>query len=169
MPKAVYIRRVFWDLKRYRISTAGSFPDRETMAVSSCSTSRQVDDQVSDRLLIFAPPDPSIPSMLSKFVDVEYSSKICKQAYPPREFSQLPPMPNVEDVNRLGGFNIAHDRVAIIDGEVDPWRFDCLHSFVSPTEFRKDTPSRPFKLIPSHFSPDAVITLAWNGKSVVRV
>jgi hypothetical protein len=26
-------------------------------------------------------------------------------------------MPNVEDVNKLGGFNIAHDRLAIIDGE----------------------------------------------------
>jgi hypothetical protein len=95
------------------------------------------------------PPDPSIPSMLSKFVDVEYSSKICKQAYPPGEFFQVPPLPNIEDVNKLGGFNIAHDRLAIIDGEVDPWRFDCAHSFISPTEFRADTPLRPFKLIPN--------------------
>ncbi|KAJ7862591.1 peptidase S28 [Mycena olivaceomarginata] len=95
------------------------------------------------------PPDPSIPSMISKFVDVEYSSKICKQAYPPGEFFQVPPMPNVEDVNKLGGFNIAHDRLAIIDGEVDPWRFDCPHSFVSPTKVREDTPLRPFKLIPN--------------------
>jgi hypothetical protein len=63
------------------------------------------------------PPDHSIPSMLSKFVDVDYSSKICKQAYPPGDFFQVPPMPNIEDVNKLGGFNIAHDRLAIIDGE----------------------------------------------------
>jgi hypothetical protein len=34
---------------------------------------------------------------------------------------------------------------------VDPWRFDCPHSFISPAEFRKDTPLRPFKLIPSAF------------------
>ncbi|KAJ6543735.1 hypothetical protein DFH09DRAFT_928332 [Mycena vulgaris] len=59
--------------------------------------------------------------MLSKFVDVEYSSKICKQAYPPGEFFPVPLMLNIEDVNKLGG----------------------------PTEFRKDTPLRPFKLIPN--------------------
>ncbi|KAK7040414.1 putative serine protease EDA2, partial [Favolaschia claudopus] len=95
------------------------------------------------------PPDASIPSMVSKFVDVAYSSKICKQAYPPGEFFVVPPMPRVEEVNRLGGFNIAHDRLAIIDGEVDPWRFDCPHSFVSPTKVREDTPLRPYKLIPN--------------------
>ncbi|KAJ6517658.1 hypothetical protein DFH09DRAFT_1098865 [Mycena vulgaris] len=65
------------------------------------------------------PPDPSIPSMLSKFIDVEYSSKISKQAYPPGEFFPVPLMPNIEDVNKLGGFNITHDRLAIIDGEFD--------------------------------------------------
>lgn len=51
MPQDCYIRRgqdhetalilsdffllVFWDLERYRLSTDGSFPDMETMAVSS--------------------------------------------------------------------------------------------------------------------------------------
>lgn len=72
--------------------------------------------------------------MLSKFVDVEYSSKICKQAYPPGEFFQVPPLPNVEDVNKLGGFNIAHDRLAIIDGESKSFILGfsaCVHRFSS--------------------------------------
>lgn len=94
------------------------------------------------------PPDPKIPSVISKFIDLAYSSKICKQAYPPGEHFQVPPLPDIEDVNKRGGFNIAYDRLAIIDGEVDPWRFDCPHSFISPSQHRKDTITRPFKLIP---------------------
>jgi hypothetical protein len=43
-------------------------------------------------------------------------------------------MPNVEDVNRLGGFKIAHDRLAIIDGEGKsfiPEFSACVHRFSS--------------------------------------
>ncbi|KAJ7636358.1 peptidase S28 [Roridomyces roridus] len=94
------------------------------------------------------PPNSSIPSIVSQFVDVPYSSKICQQAYPPGQFFQVPALPNIEDVNQIGGFSIAHDRLAIIDGQVDPWGFDCAHSFISPNASRPDTALRPFKLIP---------------------
>lgn len=41
---------------------------------------------------------------------------IC-QAYPPGKYFKVPSMPNVTAVNVLGDFDIAADRLAIIDGE----------------------------------------------------
>lgn len=84
-------------------------------------------------------------------------------------------MPNITAVNALGDFEIAADRLAIIDGEgpwpavarvwfelltllfvvfawgcvVDPWRPDTPHSEYA--EEREDTLLRPFKIIPSAF------------------
>jgi len=55
-------------------------------------------------------------------------------------------MPNVTGVNALGDFDIAADRLAIIDGEVDPWRPDTPHSKYASD--REDTILRPFKIIP---------------------
>ena len=49
------------------------------------------------------------------------------QSYPPGKHFAIPAWPNVEDVNRLGGYNIAYDRLAIIDGE--GMRYDiCLNT-----------------------------------------
>jgi hypothetical protein len=111
------------------------------------------------------PPDPTYPRIISRLVTLPYLSKICKQAYLPGEFFQVPPLPNVTSVNVLGGFNIAADRLAIIDGEgkvashlhslfhsdripyvVDPWRPDTPHS--DDAKPRPDTTLRPFKLLP---------------------
>jgi len=91
------------------------------------------------------PPDPKQPRILSRLITLPYESKTCKQAYLPGEFFQVPPLPNVTAVNALGDFDIAADRLAIIDGEVDPWRPDTPHS--DDARPRPDTSLRPFKLI----------------------
>jgi len=53
----------------------------------------------------------------------------------------------VSIVNDLGDFEIAANRLAFIDGEVDPWRPATPHSqYAAP---RNDTLERPFKLIPN--------------------
>lgn len=67
-------------------------------------------------------PPTEGPSIVSKFMDVEYSLKHCRAAYPPGEHFKLPELPDVAEVNRRGDFAIAMDRLAIIDGEWDPWR-----------------------------------------------
>ncbi|KAF9031430.1 peptidase S28 [Panaeolus papilionaceus] len=92
-------------------------------------------------------PPPNVPRIISKLSTLEYQSKICKQAYPPGKHFRVPPQPDVEVVNRLGGFDIAADRLAIIDGEDDPWRPNTPHS--DDAKPRKDTTLRPFKLIPN--------------------
>ncbi|KAF8628691.1 hypothetical protein AX15_003751 [Amanita polypyramis BW_CC] len=87
------------------------------------------------------------PRIVSKLLTLEYESKICRQAYPPGEHFQVPNLPNVTAVNVLGDFYIAADRLAFIDGEVDPWLPNTPHSEYA--QDREDTILRPFKLIPN--------------------
>ncbi|KAF8349505.1 peptidase S28 [Amanita rubescens] len=94
-----------------------------------------------------APPDPNHPRIVSRFLTIDYAAKICKQAFLPGKYFTVPPQPNVTDVNRHGGYAIAADRLAIIDGQVDPWRPCTAHADVAPP--RPDTVIRPFKLIPN--------------------
>ncbi|KAF4617719.1 hypothetical protein D9613_006175 [Agrocybe pediades] len=94
-----------------------------------------------------APPDQKLPRIVSRLLTLGYESKICKQAFPPGDHFTVPSLPNVTAVNALGDFWIAADRLAIIDGEVDPWRPDTPHSSDAPD--REDTILQPFKLIPN--------------------
>ncbi|KAM5542175.1 hypothetical protein V8D89_004048 [Ganoderma adspersum] len=92
------------------------------------------------------PPDASTPRLVSNLLTKEYAELTCTLSYPPGQHFSIPQWPNVTDVNKLGGFNIAADRLAIIDGQADPWRGDTPHSPDAPN--RTDTTLRPFKLIP---------------------
>ncbi|KAI0365716.1 peptidase S28 [Pilatotrama ljubarskyi] len=92
-------------------------------------------------------PPPGHPRIVSRRLTLEYESKICKQAYPPGKHFVVPPLPNVTAVNVLGDYDIEADRLAIIDGEVDPWRPVTPHSEYARD--RVDTILRPFKLIPN--------------------
>ncbi|KAH9480734.1 putative extracellular serine carboxypeptidase [Psilocybe cubensis] len=94
-----------------------------------------------------APADQNTPRIVSKLLTLGYESKICKQAFPPGKHFSVPSMPNITAVNALGDFWIEADRLAIIDGEVDPWRPVTPHSDDAPK--RNDTILRPFKLIPN--------------------
>ncbi|KAI0041435.1 peptidase S28 [Auriscalpium vulgare] len=97
--------------------------------------------------LTTAPPNRHHPTIISRLLDVDYAHKICTQAFPPGKFFTVPQLPNVTAVNALGDFDIAADRLAFIDGEVDPWRPYTPNSqyYASP---RPDTVLRPFKVIP---------------------
>ncbi|KAF8505248.1 serine carboxypeptidase S28-domain-containing protein [Hysterangium stoloniferum] len=98
------------------------------------------------RLRQIAPPNPDHPSIISRLIDLEYTSRICKLAFPPGKVSSVPNWPNVTAVNALGDFDITAHRLALIDGEQDPWRPACPHSDYAVD--RNDTTSRPFKVIP---------------------
>ncbi|KAI0670867.1 peptidase S28 [Trametes maxima] len=93
-----------------------------------------------------APPHGH-PRIVSRRLTLDYESKICKQAYPPGKHFVVPPFPNITAVNALGDFDIEADRLAIIDGEVDPWRPVTPHSEYARD--REDTILRPFKIIPN--------------------
>ena len=64
---------------------------------------------------------------------------VCREAF------NITTPSNVDAVNRHGGFDISYPRLAIIDGEADPWRAATPHALGQPE--RRSTASEPFILI----------------------
>ncbi|QDS70390.1 hypothetical protein FKW77_009275 [Venturia effusa] len=73
---------------------------------------------------------------LSRLVDVEYSSIICREAF------NLTGPPDIEAINKYGGLGIAYDRLAFVDGEADPWKYAGPHAPAAPN--RTSTTNMPF-------------------------
>ncbi|KAF7314636.1 hypothetical protein MKEN_00937300 [Mycena kentingensis (nom. inval.)] len=126
----------------------GTYDDEQYSSVDLSQTWRLWLFQVCTEWGYFAtaPPDPEHPRIVSKLLTLNYESKICRQAFPPGKHFTVPTMPNVTVVNELGDFDIKADRLAIIDGEIDPWRPATPHSDYAFD--REDTILQPFKLIP---------------------
>lgn len=55
-------------------------------------------------------------SLISRLVTVPYNSLICNYAF------NITGPPDVDRVNKYGGFNVSYPRLAIVGGEADPWR-----------------------------------------------
>ena len=62
-------------------------------------------------------------SLISRTIDLEYTSTVCRDAYGIHHPS------DVEEANQYGGYDIKHSRLAIIDGQWDPWRPATPHAF----------------------------------------
>ncbi|KIP05030.1 hypothetical protein PHLGIDRAFT_491601 [Phlebiopsis gigantea 11061_1 CR5-6] len=134
---AAYINRCF-----------SSFDPSQFQATDLSQTWRAWQFQVCTQFgFLFTAPPAGHPRIVSKFNTLDYAAMVCKFAYPPGDFFTVPPLPNVSTVNALGGLNIAADRLAIVDGQDDPWRPNTPHADIAKP--RPDTPLRPFKLIPS--------------------
>lgn len=81
----------------------------------------------------------NIGSMVSRALTAEYSS------YPCRLYFNITTRPQVDNINKHGGFNFSYPRLAIIDGAQDPWRAAGSHAIGLPG--RASTPQEPFELI----------------------
>lgn len=77
--------------------------------------------------------------LLSRTITLEYEARVCRHAF------NITKPPDVEAINKFGGFNISYPRLAIIDGEVDPWRAATPHA--RSASDRESTLSEPFILI----------------------
>lgn len=96
------------------------------------------------------PPTPSGPKIVSWRIDEDFMSINCREGFTPGEHFTIPAQPDVSVVNRIGNMGLHPSRLALIDGQYDPWRPMTLHS----DEYayggnRDDTLDRPFKLIPN--------------------
>lgn len=60
-------------------------------------------------------PKSELP-LISRLLDLPYESLICKDAF------GITTPPDVNAINKYGGYDIAYDRLAIVGGEADPWR-----------------------------------------------
>ena len=61
------------------------------------------------------PPEFGAP-LVSRTIDLEYSSLVCQLA-----FNRTEPA-DVETINKFGAFDIEYPRLAIVDGDWDPWK-----------------------------------------------
>ncbi|CAI6093388.1 unnamed protein product [Clonostachys chloroleuca] len=84
-----------------------------------------------------APAD--ILPMMSRLVDLEYSSQICKDAF------NITGVANLDAINKYGGFGISYHRLAFLDGEWDPWRAAGVNALTQPK--RNSTTAEPVILI----------------------
>ena len=55
--------------------------------------------------------------------------------------------PELDRVNKYGGYNISYSRLSFIDGEADVWRPATPHAFGYGAHDRVSTASEPFILI----------------------
>ena len=85
-------------------------------------------------------PADQLP-LISRTLDLPYESLICNLAF------NITTPPNLDRVNKYGGYNISYPRLAIIDGQTDPWRPATPHAFEYGAENRTSTASEPFILI----------------------
>ncbi|RXK38184.1 hypothetical protein M231_04558 [Tremella mesenterica] len=101
--------------------------------------------QVCTQWGYFMPAPAEGASIVSELLTLEYTSKICHQAFPPGDYYQVPQWPDVESVNRRGDYGIRADRLAFIDGDRDPWRPVTPQSDSAPT--RVPTVNEPRRII----------------------
>jgi hypothetical protein len=87
-------------------------------------------------------PKTQLP-LISRLIDIEFNSLVCKYAF------GITTPPKVENINKHGGYAISYPRLAILDGEQDPWRPVTPHAspFVAGVKNRTSTTSEPFILI----------------------
>ncbi|SCV73373.1 BQ2448_7299 [Microbotryum intermedium] len=93
---------------------------------------------------ITSSPKPS-ERLVSRRIDVKYTSAVCQKAFPDGELVRMPSWPNVERINKWGGYKIRAPRLAFVDGSMDPWLYATPHS--PHTKGRKDSLEEPYKLI----------------------
>jgi hypothetical protein len=77
--------------------------------------------------------------LVSRLITLEYLTYGCRKVF------GIDSPPNTEIINAYGGFDIAYDRLAFIDGEADPWKAAGTHA--PKATDRNSTINRPFILI----------------------
>ena len=92
---------------------------------------------------------------MSRLITPQYLSILCREA-----FDRHKPA-NVSAVLQYGGYRLAYDRLAWLDGEEDPWRPVGVHGFQNGAPRRCSTTMRPFHLIKGAVQ-------GWDAKSVSK-
>ncbi|PGH19863.1 hypothetical protein AJ80_03780 [Polytolypa hystricis UAMH7299] len=83
-------------------------------------------------------PKDQLP-LISRLINPDFNTIVCREAF------NITTPPNVERVNKYGGFDIEYPRLAFVDGEADPWRMASPHAWSAKK--RRSTLDKPFILI----------------------
>lgn len=96
------------------------------------------------------PLDPH--TIESRYISIDYFQQGCNETFQGIAGQQLPPSPQVQNINKYGGWDINPSNIMFATGQYDPWRG------ASPTSINRDigAPGRTSKqVIPKCFeSPD---------------
>lgn len=68
--------------------------------------------QVCNQWGYFMPAPLQGPRIISKFITLDYSRKVCAQAFPDGKYHIVPEYPDVDSVNSRGDFALTADRLA---------------------------------------------------------
>lgn len=94
-------------------------------------------------------PKNELP-LISRTIDLEYSTLVCRYGF------NITTPPDVDRINKYGGYDISYPRLAFLDGEWDPWRPATPHAYnygvgdkdpAFSAKKRKSTTSEPFIMI----------------------
>jgi len=87
-------------------------------------------------------PKDRLP-LISRLVTIPWNMLVCNYAF------NITGPPDVDRVNRYGGFNVSYPRLAIVGGEADPWRAASPLATLNVTDRLNDTStaSQPLILI----------------------
>ncbi|KAJ6494321.1 extracelular serine carboxypeptidase-like protein [Mycena sanguinolenta] len=81
-------------------------------------------------------------TLLSRSIQTEYTEQACRWSFPDGRFTKVPPSPMLERWNKFGALKLQVDRLAQVDGGIDPWQYACVHS---PDGFKRpNTLLRPY-------------------------
>ena len=78
------------------------------------------------------------PSLVANPLNIEYTQQWCDWAFPPGKYNKIPSSPDLNMINKYGGYNVSQVRLAHIDGDNDVWLDICYHSNDAPLRY---TPS----------------------------
>ncbi|KAJ7738646.1 hypothetical protein B0H16DRAFT_1761346 [Mycena metata] len=82
------------------------------------------------------------PTLLSRFIQTDYTAQICRCSFPDGSFTKVPASPILERWNKFGALKLQVDRLAQVDGGIDLWQYVCVHS---PDGFNRfNTLLRPY-------------------------
>jgi serine carboxypeptidase S28 len=81
---------------------------------------------------------PTGPSLISRVIQVDYTQDWCTWAFPAGEYNSIPDKPELQWYESYGGYSLTADRLALVDGDIDPWLDICYHSQYAPQRYSSD-------------------------------
>jgi hypothetical protein len=69
-------------------------------------------------------------TLLSRSIQTEYTERACRWSFPDGRFTKVPASPMLERWNKFGALKLQVDRLAQVDGGIDPWQYACVFATI---------------------------------------
>jgi hypothetical protein len=65
-------------------------------------------------------------TLLSRSIQTDYTQRWCEWSFADGHFNTIPASPILERWNKFGGLKLQANRLAQVDGGIDPWQYACV-------------------------------------------